>query len=79
MHGQGLPSDLEDSQLDRFFREVSKAVHAYLSGRDDTLILFGVDENIGRFNPWMNGRSDVIIDKTEMPINGMRPGFGRKP
>ena len=67
MHGQGLPSDLEDSQLERFFREVSKAVHADLSGREDTLILFGVDENIGRFKSVDEWKERQVIDKAEDP------------
>ena len=46
-HGHGLPADLEESQFNRFFREVAKQVHAFLSGRKDPLVLFGVEENIG--------------------------------
>jgi hypothetical protein len=49
MHGQGLPSDLEKSQNERFFREVANAIRKYLANERSPLVLFGVDENIGLF------------------------------
>lgn len=67
MHGQGLPSDLEDHQLDRFFRSVSKALHAYLSGHDDYLVLFGVEENIGLFKSMDEWKEREVLSKSEDP------------
>lgn len=67
MHGHGLPSDLEDSQLDRFFRSVSKALHAFLSGKDDALVLFGVEENIGLFKSMDEWKERRVLSKTEDP------------
>ncbi len=67
IHGHGLPSDLEDSQFDRFFREVGKAVHAYLSGRKDTLVLFGVEENVGLLNSIGDWKERRVVSKMEDP------------
>jgi len=67
IHGQGLPSDLEDSQLNRFFRQVSKALQAYLNGRKDTLILFGVEANIGLFKSMEVWKERRVLEKTEDP------------
>lgn len=67
MHGHGLPSDMEDSQLDRFFRAVSKALHAYLSGREAALILFGVEENIGRFKSMDDWKEREVLSRSEDP------------
>jgi len=67
MHGQGLPSDFEDSQLDRFFRAVSKALHAYLSGQNDSLVLFGVEENVGLLQSMDEWKERKVLSKTEDP------------
>lgn len=48
-HGQGLPSDLEDTQLVRFFRSVGQSLDKYLNGSHESLIVFGVQQNIGLF------------------------------
>lgn len=66
-HGQGLPSDLEDSQLDRFFRNVSKALQAELSGKEDALILFGVEENLGLLTSMNEWKERLVITKTKDP------------
>jgi hypothetical protein len=50
MHGQGLPSDMESSQHERFFRDVANALQKYLANDRSPLVLFGVDENIGLLN-----------------------------
>ena len=67
MHGHGLPSDMEDMQFDRFFRAVSKALHAYLNGREDSLILFGVEENIGLFRSMDEWKERRVLSKTGDP------------
>lgn len=48
-HGQGLPADLEHSQLKRFFTEVAKALESDLASREDVLVVFGLEKNIGLF------------------------------
>ncbi|MFP4260762.1 MAG: hypothetical protein ACLFS1_06740 [Opitutales bacterium] len=67
MHGHGLPSDMEDMQFDRFFRSVSKALHSYLSGREDSLILFGVEENVGLFQSMNEWKERTVLSKKEDP------------
>lgn len=50
MHGQGMPADIEESQNERFFRDVANAVKKFLANKDAPLVVFGVDENVGLFS-----------------------------
>lgn len=50
MHGHGLPSDMEESQHERFFRDVANSLKKFLANNRSPLVLFGVDKNIGLVN-----------------------------
>lgn len=50
MHGQGMPSDIEEEQIERLFREVAKAVKKHFANDPSPMVVFGVDENVGQFS-----------------------------
>jgi hypothetical protein len=67
VHGQGLPSDLERSQLERFLREVGKALDAYLSQDRNPLIIFGVEQNVGVLKSIHKFENRTVLDKHHDP------------
>ncbi|MFP4069774.1 MAG: hypothetical protein ACLFVC_06290 [Opitutales bacterium] len=67
IHGQGLPSDLERSQLDRFLRAVAKALDAYLSENRDPLVIFGVEQNVGILKSIHSFENRTVLDKHHDP------------
>lgn len=68
-HGQGLPSDYERSQIERFLREVGKSLDAHLSGDSDPLLIFGVEQNLGLLKALHEIDNRIVLEKQQDPQN----------
>lgn len=67
IHGQGLPSDLERNQLERFLREVGKALDAHLSSDHNPLLIFGLEQNIGVLHSLHTFENRTVLVKQHDP------------
>jgi len=61
VHGQGVPDDLREQQVERFFHQIAEAMEAFLAGKSDPLVLFGVEANIGSFERFFHRHGRTVL------------------
>ncbi len=69
-HGQGLPSELEKDQEERYFNAVASAIARFLGDRRRTpLLVVGVESNLGSFRKHFDLPGHTVLTREQDPKN----------
>lgn len=81
-HGQGLPEDLDERQMERFFLAIRQGLDKTLPDNRSPLVVAGTEHNVGRFMAHLNGGSRPVLpwfkDPSSQSLEELHAGSWRQ-